>query len=100
MKVFAAILSLKVKLLFNTNNGQIVSDRSCLIILFALLGDESARGQRLARLFGDPMTEIYLWFFHGVLPVFTSFNLLLQRQDPQIHRQNDRVHKRTVGKIC
>lgn len=61
------------------------------MLYFICLGDDSPRGQRLTGFFSDPMTEIYLWFFQGVLPIFTSFNLLLQRQDPHIHILYDRM---------
>ena len=31
------------------------------------------------------MTEVYLYFFSGVLPAFKQTNLLLQREYPCIH---------------
>jgi hypothetical protein len=40
---------------------------------------------RLQKLFGDPMTEIYLLFFQSVLPCFTRANQFLQREEPLIH---------------
>ena len=39
---------------------------------------------RLAKAFGNPMTEIYLLFFQSVLPTFNRLNLLLQREKPSI----------------
>lgn len=44
-----------------------------------------ARFIRLRKLYEDPMFEIQLLFFQAVLPVFTTFNLFLQRDDPQIY---------------
>ena len=44
-----------------------------------------ARFIRLRKLYEDLMFEIQLLFFQAVLPVFTTFNLFLQRDDPQIY---------------
>ena len=44
-----------------------------------------ARFVRLRKLYDDPMFEIQLLFFQASLPVFTTFNLFLQRDDPQIY---------------
>ena len=53
---------------------------------YFLSKDESqARFKRLSLLFSQPVTEVYLLFYHAVLPVFTRFNLLLQQEDPCIH---------------
>ena len=47
----------------------------------------NSRFERLQSVFfSDPMTIVYLHFFNHALPVFDDLNLLLQRQDPQIHR--------------
>ena len=48
-----------------------------------LIGVESGWGgarkfKRLKRTFDDPMTEVYLYFCSGVLPIFKQTNLLLQ----------------------
>ena len=43
------------------------------------------RFRRLKNAFRDPMQEIYLLFYQGVLPVFTTFNKYLQREEPLIH---------------
>lgn len=48
--------------------------------------ENSNRFERLRGIFSDPMTIMYLHFFNHALPVFDDLNLLLQRQDPQIHR--------------
>ena len=47
--------------------------------------ESQARFRRLSQLFGSPITEVYLLFYQSVLPLFTHFNLLLQREDPCIH---------------
>ena len=55
---------------------------------YFLSQDESESDRRLSRLqalFRDPMSEAYLLFFNSVMPVFTSTNLLLQRDSPCIH---------------
>lgn len=44
-----------------------------------------ARFVCLRQLYEDPMFEIQLLFFQAVLPVFTTFNLFCQRDDPQIY---------------
>ncbi len=48
--------------------------------------EDKSRFERLKNTFDDPMTILYLHFYNHALPVFDSLNLLLQRQDPQIHR--------------
>ena len=48
--------------------------------------EDKSRFERLKSTFADPMTIIYLHFYNHALPVFDNLNLLLQRQDPQIHR--------------
>ena len=44
------------------------------------------RSRRLKTPFRDPMLEIYLLFYQGVLPVFTTFNKYLQREEPLIYQ--------------
>ena len=44
-----------------------------------------ARFVCLRQLYEDPMFEIQLLFFQAVLPVFTTFNLFCQQDDPQIY---------------
>lgn len=48
--------------------------------------EKGGRLNRLIKAFSDPLTIIHLHFFNHALPVFDDLNLLLQRQDPQIHR--------------
>ena len=50
----------------------------------------------------DPMTEIYLLFHQSVLPMFTHFNLLLQREEPCIYLLHDEMNgflKKLCGKF-
>ena len=43
----------------------------------------------LALAFDDPI--VYLLFYQSVLPTFTQLNLLLQREDPNIHLVADEI---------
>ena len=43
----------------------------------------------LKNAFCDPMLEIYLPFYLGVLPVFTTFNKYLQREEPFIYQLSE-----------
>ena len=54
--------------------------------------EHHSRFDRLNSVFTDPMTIIYLHFYNHALPVFDNLNLLLQRQDPQIHRLQPSMH--------
>ena len=44
---------------------------------------------RLQSSFNDPLTEVYLLFYQAVLPCFTNFNKLLQREEPLIYKLYD-----------
>ena len=44
--------------------------------------ESDARFRRLQSAYEDPTTEIYLLFFHAVLPCFNNFNKLLQQEEP------------------
>ena len=48
-----------------------------------------ARFKRLQKLFDTPITEVYLFFYQCILPVFGNFNQFLQREDPCIHLVHD-----------
>ena len=48
-------------------------------------GLKEARFIRLLKLYENPMNEIYLLFYQAALPAFTTFNLYLQRNSPQIY---------------
>ena len=45
----------------------------------------AARFARLKKAFADPITEANIEFFSAALPLFTSYNLFLQRSDPLAH---------------
>ena len=58
-----------------------------------------ARFQRLQKAFEDSCTEAVLLFHHASIPVFTTFNKLLQSGEPLVHVVHDAVTKfaRTLG---
>ena len=51
------------------------------------------RFKRLEKAFKGLMTEVYLYFFSGVLPSFKQTNLVLQREDPSIHLVHSQLNK-------
>ena len=64
--------------------------------------EPQARFNRLQTLFGDPMTEVNLFFLQSVLPVFNEANKFLQREEPLIHvlqRQLYSLLKKVLGKF-
>ena len=59
---------------------------------YFLSADENqARFNRLRALFECPITEIFLLFYQGVLPLYTSLNKFLQRETPCVHLVHDRL---------
>ncbi|XP_039635344.1 uncharacterized protein LOC120545230 [Perca fluviatilis] len=64
-----------------------------------LTDDNQARFRRLQKAFSDPMTEVYLLFFQATIPVFTSFNLLLQREQSSIFLLHDEMMN-FIRKLC
>ena len=48
-------------------------------------GLSDARFKRLEAAFNDCLTELYLLFYQAVLPVFTTFNKMLQSEEPLIY---------------
>lgn len=70
----------------------------CLLLF---IDDNQPRFRRLQEAFSDPMTEVYLLFFQATIPVFTSFNLLLQREQSSIFLLHDEVqYNGRVGYVC
>ncbi len=64
--------------------------------------EAEARFKCLKNHFRDPMVEIYLQFYHAVLPTFTIVNLFLQREDPcifAVYKQLRNFVKRLLGKF-
>ncbi|XP_056617733.1 uncharacterized protein LOC130432412 isoform X2 [Triplophysa dalaica] len=61
--------------------------------------ENQARFKRLVQTFTDPMTEVYQLFFQASIPTFTSFNLLLQREQSSIFLLHDEMVK-FVRKLC
>ena len=68
---------------------------------YFISNDESqARFKRLHDKFSKPMTEIYLLFFQSVIPTFTRFNQLLQREDPSIYLLHSQIRAFVKNIIC
>ena len=44
---------------------------------------------RLKNAFPGPMLEIYLFLYQGVLPIFTTFNKYLQKEEPLIYQLSE-----------
>ena len=57
------------------------------------------RFRRLRSAYEDPMTEVYLLFYQAILPVFTTFNKLLQREEPLIYRLHE-AQQRFMHKLA
>ena len=60
------------------------------------------RFNQLRVVFENPILEVYLIFYHAVLPVFSKLNLLLQREYPTIFLIADEIRaflKRLLGKF-
>ena len=54
------------------------------------------------KLFGDPMTEVSLFFRQSLLPVFNHANKFLQREEPLIHTLHQQLYsllKKVLGKF-
>ena len=68
---------------------------NCILVIqrffLSLIGEKQLRFRRLKEAFSDPMTEVYLLFFQATMPVFTTFNLLLQREQSSIFLLHDEV---------
>ena len=54
--------------------------------MFTSRNESDARFVRLQGSYQDPLTEIYVYFYTSALPVFTHYNMFLQRSDPLAHR--------------
>ena len=53
--------------------------------MFTSRNESDARFVRLQGSYQDPLTELYVYFYTSALPVFTHYNMLLQRSDPLAH---------------
>ncbi|XP_033967957.2 uncharacterized protein [Pseudochaenichthys georgianus] len=53
--------------------------------------EKQPRFRRLLEAFSNPMTEVYLLFYQATLPVFSTFNLLLQREKSSIFLLHDEI---------
>ena len=54
--------------------------------MFTSRNESDARFVCLQGSYQDPLTEIYVYFYTSALPVFTHYNMFLQRSDPLAHR--------------
>ena len=64
--------------------GRVLQQYAALKSYFASEHDTNPRFLRLQKLFADPMTEVYLYFYQATLQTFAHFNQFLQREDPII----------------
>lgn len=55
-------------------------------------GLNDARFLRLQQMYEDPMYELNLLFYQAALPAFTTFNLYLQRDAPQIYSLHGQMY--------
>ncbi|XP_028303726.1 uncharacterized protein LOC114463975 isoform X5 [Gouania willdenowi] len=55
------------------------------------LDDKQPRFRRLVEAFSDPITEVYLLFYQAMFQVFSTFNLLLQREKSSIFLLHDEM---------
>uniref|UniRef100_H3ARC8 HAT C-terminal dimerisation domain-containing protein n=1 Tax=Latimeria chalumnae TaxID=7897 RepID=H3ARC8_LATCH len=62
--------------------NRLLQQYTALKSYFLSVNDSCVRFERLSSAFSDPMTEVYLMFFQATLPVFTTSNKFLQREDP------------------
>uniref|UniRef100_H2ZRI2 HAT C-terminal dimerisation domain-containing protein n=1 Tax=Latimeria chalumnae TaxID=7897 RepID=H2ZRI2_LATCH len=61
-------------------------DGLCCYFLTHYDDDTDARERRLVNIFKEPIYNLYVLFSHAIIPRFDTFNILLQREDPMIHR--------------
>ena len=57
----------------------------CPTSYFKSEGLSDARFKQLETAFNDRLTELHLLFYQAVLPVFTTFNKMLQSEEPLIY---------------
>lgn len=69
------------------------------ILTTCLFADEKQpRFRRLVEAFSNPLTEVYLLFLQATFPVFSTLNLLLQREKASIFQLYEEVNGR-VGQF-
>ncbi len=76
---------------------------SCILVILTALfcyfiQDENQVRWRFREVFSDPTTEVYLLFLQATIPTFTSFNLLLRREQSSVFLLHDEVQ--CEGGIC
>ena len=72
--------------------GRILSQYEYLKSYFLSKSDSSPMFKRLEKAFTDPITEVNLMFFHAVMPMFTTPNQMLQREDPCLYIIDDAIN--------
>ncbi|XP_039653059.1 uncharacterized protein LOC120557088 [Perca fluviatilis] len=66
---------------------------------FKSLNEKQPRFRRLVDAFSKPLTEVYLLFFQATLPMFSTLNLLLQRERSSIFQLHGEMTK-FIMKLC
>lgn len=72
--------------------GSYISHQTLITCVFA--DEKQPRFRRLVEAFSNPLTGVYLLFFHGHMPVFSALNLLLQREPASIFQLYEEVNGR------
>jgi len=62
--------------------------------------DKQPRFRRLVEAFSNPITGVYLLFYQATFPVFSTFNLLLQREKSPIFLLHDEVNWEGWDTVC
>ncbi|XP_050975566.1 uncharacterized protein LOC127171147 isoform X1 [Labeo rohita] len=66
---------------------------------FKSLNEKQPRFRRLVEAFSNPLTEVYLLFLQATFPVFSTLNLLLQREKASIFQLYEEMTK-FIKKLC
>ncbi|XP_060798214.1 uncharacterized protein LOC132900201 [Neoarius graeffei] len=66
---------------------------------FKSANEKQPRFRRLAEAFSNPLMEVYLLFLQATLPVFSTLNLLLQREKASIFQLYEEM-KKFIKKLC
>lgn len=70
---------------------RILQQYDSLAEYFKSSDNKQTRFRRLVESFSDPITEVYLLFYQAVFPVFSTLNLLLQRERSLTHLLHDEM---------
>ena len=72
--------------------GRILSQYESLNSYFLSKSNSSPKRKRLQKALSDPIAEVNLMFFHAVMPMFTTPNKMLQREDPCLYIIDDIIN--------